>query len=251
MNEFDENISDKLRKRTITPSSESWSKLADKLEQKDKKSNRKFWWLGVAASFLAGILLSSLLFKTEEIIPEKNDVVIEENLVLPEQKNKEEIKLIPLEVDHDLVNVTTSPKELKSIKKIPAKTKQEENRPKNVVASAEIDKLATEEKINPEKEHQLFIAQEIDKKAQEVVDRVKELSEVREVTDEEIDQLIRNAQLEIRTRKIFDEQKNKVNAQALLQDVEAELDQSFRERIFVAIENGFTQVKSAVSFMNL
>lgn len=253
MNNFEENIKDKLNRRTILPSQESWSKLSGKLEKKEKKSTRKFWLMGVAASFLIGVFLTSLLFKAAKIDIEKQQVVEETKLIEKEKivpvssEIIQEQELMPLVKNNDLVEVTDSPKALKSTEQKSIKTSAKKDQSTATVASETPTTTKTE---ITEKEQQLFIVQEIDKKAQQVVDQVKELSENREVTDAEIDELIRKAQLEIRTRSIFEEQKNKVNAQALLQDVEADLDQSFRERIFIAIENGFSQVKSAVSFMN-
>ena len=39
---FEENIKDKLEKRTLTPSSESWSKLSERLDAEDNSSKNQF-----------------------------------------------------------------------------------------------------------------------------------------------------------------------------------------------------------------
>ncbi|MDR6302090.1 hypothetical protein [Mesonia maritima] len=249
MNNFDKNIKNKLEERRLTPSDKSWEKLSDKLAEKEQKSTKKIWWLGLAASFIAGILISTLLFKTNQPEIQSTEIIVEEKSVqkIDAEENFSE-EIIP-EKDHDIVNVIDSPEELKSTK-TSEKLKKEVQEIATPKKSTPVEVVITEQETTPEEAHELFLVQQIDKKAQEVVDHVKELSKNREVTDAEIDALIKEAQLEIRTRDIFKENRNKVNAQALLQNVEAELDQSFRERIFVAIENGFTQVKSAVTFLN-
>ena len=42
---FEENIKDKLEKRIIDPSVNSWNKLSDRLDKhKDGSNNKKIWW---------------------------------------------------------------------------------------------------------------------------------------------------------------------------------------------------------------
>ena len=67
-----------------------------------------------------------------------------------------------------------------------------------------------------------------------------------EVTDTEIDSLLRQAQREILEDKIFGKD-NTVDAIALLADVEKELDKSFRDEIFDALKDGFIKVRTAVA----
>ena len=61
-NNFDKKIREQLERREINPSLNSWDKLNAQLDDKETKSTKKYWWLGIAASFLAGILLTSLVF---------------------------------------------------------------------------------------------------------------------------------------------------------------------------------------------
>ncbi|MDO1499629.1 hypothetical protein Q2T40_05710 [Winogradskyella maritima] len=85
---FEENMKETLEKRTMSPSPELWSKLADRLDE-DEKKNRKpvYWWLGIAASVAVLIMLSIGFFNsnTEEII----DVLVEEEV--PKQERIKEL----------------------------------------------------------------------------------------------------------------------------------------------------------------
>ena len=69
------------------------------------------------------------------------------------------------------------------------------------------------------------------------------------ISNTEIDSLLRKAQDEILTDKIFN-QEGKVDALALLNEVEGELDISFREQIFESLKTGFLKVRTAVADRN-
>ena len=62
---FEENLKDKLEKRTLSPTSESWSKLSERLDAEEKKSkNPIFWWLSIAAGLIIMIAVSVHFFKS-------------------------------------------------------------------------------------------------------------------------------------------------------------------------------------------
>ncbi|PHQ62576.1 MAG: hypothetical protein COC08_00130 [Maribacter sp.] len=69
------------------------------------------------------------------------------------------------------------------------------------------------------------------------------------MTDAEVDSLLRKAQEEILANKIFGEDYS-VDAMALLNEVEDELDQSFRDQIFETLKIGFLKVRTAVANRN-
>ncbi len=90
----------------------------------------------------------------------------------------------------------------------------------------------------------------IDTKIAEVVAQVNLLEQGDgELTDAEVDSLIRRAQREILTDKIFRQDKT-VDAMALLTEVEDELDQTFRDQIFEKLKAGFIKVRTAVADRN-
>ena len=70
-----------------------------------------------------------------------------------------------------------------------------------------------------------------------------------EITDAEIDSLLRAAQQELFTDKILNSE-GKVDAMALLTEVEEELDDSFRDQIFEALKQGYLKVRTAVADRN-
>ena len=69
------------------------------------------------------------------------------------------------------------------------------------------------------------------------------------VSDAEVDSLLRIAQQEILTDKIW-QQDGKVDAMALLNEVEGELDKTFRDQLFEKLKDGFFKVRTAVADRN-
>ncbi len=69
------------------------------------------------------------------------------------------------------------------------------------------------------------------------------------ISNAEVDSLLRKAQNEVLADKIFNKE-GKVDAMALLNEVEGELDKSFREQIFESLKTGFLKVRTAVADRN-
>ncbi len=90
-----------------------------------------------------------------------------------------------------------------------------------------------------------------DLKLLEVVAQVQELKKINNiVSDAEINALLDQAQKDIALHKIYNETTKKVDANALLQSVEDDLEQSFRDRAFKAIKSGYHYVKTSVAERN-
>ena len=86
-------------------------------------------------------------------------------------------------------------------------------------------------------------------KVDEVVASVKKLQENKtEVTANDVEALLNNARREIQTQRILNS--TKVDATALLLDVEWDLDKSFRDKVFDALGEGFNKVRTAVTERN-
>jgi len=72
-----------------------------------------------------------------------------------------------------------------------------------------------------------------------------------DVTDADIDVLLKEAQKEIIRNRIYNKTTSVVDANALFQDVEAELNQSsFRNKVFEALKSSYNSVKTAVAHRN-
>ncbi|MBW1294301.1 hypothetical protein [Aquimarina litoralis] len=270
---FEDNIREKLEQRTIQPSKTVWEQLDQELDaQNGQKKIKRYWWIGVAASVAGFLIIATLYMNTSnEIIPSNNHLVEtttekEDNSELEE--NNEVLKTKPeTQVVANEKIIKTQEKVIKTPIKEKKQVALEKTKiaPNNAIASS--DKITQAEEVSSEiiEETKAIKSSvvssdpvrgiekplEIDKaviqnKISDIVAQVQQLEQNnRKVTDEEIDALLKNAQLEITTQQIL--QSNKVNASALLLDVESELDESFKDRVFEALKTGFEKLKTTVA----
>jgi len=255
---FEEQLKDKLEKRTLTPSSDSWSKLSDRLDADDKKSrNPVFWWLGIAAGLIIMIAVSIQFFNndnTKEVLP-----VIVEDQVLDEQLESEkqilnETESIELVIENDVLEdekedvlIIEEPQiiDYKKVtrKKTKSKTQLAENngssnKPK---ASIQLEKLKKEVQIvNNKTLLKDAIASTLNDS------KTKSNS----VSDKEIDSLLKVANKELFKDKLQNETTKTVDANALLMSVEDDMGQSFRTKVFDALKDSYKTVKTAVAQRN-
>ncbi len=250
---FEEQIKDKLEKRTLSPSAEGWSKLAERLDADEKDSKKPiFWWLSIAAGLLIMITMSVQFFGTnesEEMMPQVADEeVIDERLEpkSPELKDQESIELVEENSSVEKKDTETIIKEPQILdykklvnKKAEAKTE--------LAATSEIYKSM---ELNPAKEddkNQLKTDVEVSFMKNAVADALKELkTENTSVTDREIDSLLKLASKELFKEKSQKETSKTVDARALLMSVQDEMGQSFRSRVFDALKDSYKTVKTAV-----
>ena len=268
---FEDNIREKLEERAIEPTVNSWEKLASQLdvhEAKKRKKDNKILWYSIAAVFV-GVLVITAVWKNRSLsedpnrieIVDRSDEILKKNqteITLDEQEKKE---IIPVEEKkEETVTIEKKKSEAISVKKqlavdnkVAEATKSNSNKVKDTfekVDGADLNKqFDTKEAVAAtlnEKEILPVDANVIEEKIADVLAQVDELQkDQNEVTEEEINQLLRNAQREITSQRIL--KSNTVSASALLQDVEEEIDETFKQRVFEALKTGFKKVRTAVA----
>ncbi|WP_179339730.1 hypothetical protein [Winogradskyella ludwigii] len=258
---FEENIKDKLEKRTLTPSSESWSKLSDRLDAEDNKTKKPiYWWLSIAAGLIIMIAISVQFFNTDEsenTLPQ----VVEEN-VIEEQLNDKNLEFNQKE-SIEVVNEDNSVIEEELKKETLPKTKaskiidykkviNKKSEPKTQLAEQgkSVDETITinkEEALNNEVENLLQEAKLKTAVAEAITNiKLKEPS----VSDQEIDSLLKIASKELFKQNLEIESLRTVDANSLLMSVEDEMGQSFRSKVFEALKDSYGTVKTAVANRN-
>ncbi|GFZ92832.1 hypothetical protein GCM10011531_25850 [Aquaticitalea lipolytica] len=235
---FEENIKDKLEKRTIQPSADAWQTLASRLDAKNNKKKSPYYlWLGVAASIVAIMFIASQLFVNN------NNTTIETPVIV--NTNKETIKKVESENVLQKKDVLTNNVEKESVKELNIKT------PKSEKTEVALLTKQKEEKTVLPKEVIVNKTSFEDLKVQQVVAQIQGLKDKGEsVTDKDIDALLDQAQKEITLQNIYNETTKTVDANALLQDVESDLQQSFRDKVFNALKSSYNTVKTAVAERN-
>lgn len=255
---FENDLKDKLEQRKLQPSVDAWTNLQKRLDvNQNKKSNKGFWWFAIAASVVGILIVSSVFFNKDQSDTIEPTLVNTEEQQMPKANEK---LVLPIKKETEIVIENPNTKKDKPVTKKSLAKKASESNPqlqqkqkalikgetKAIVAQAEtkidVKKMASEpiEKLSFE-----------DIKIQEVVAQVEALKKANlTVSDAEINALLDQAQKEISLHKLYNETTKKVDANALLQDVEEDLEQSFRDRAFKAIKSGYKYVKTAVAERN-
>ncbi len=261
---FEDQLKDKLERRSLEPSSEAWNTLQSRLDAHEKQhKTTRFWWIGIAASVIGIVFIITQFNKnatsqstapvivTTDDKPSVTTDVTEENVqdaVVNQEIKNQDLELV-MTSESNAASVSESNTE--NVYQATISDKQpkiiEEQPLENTVAS--IDKPDVIKEV--EKETPIKVLSAEDLKVIEVVAEIKAMQQSEtSVSNREIDSLLKQAQRDILRQKIFDETTQTVSADALLQDVEVELEQSFRAKVFDALKDNFSSVKTAVAERN-
>lgn len=240
-NNIDKPIKKALEEREINPSLKSWEELRSRLDANQKKKTPIYWYLGLAASFVAGILIVSLLFNTKTQLD--NPVVVEEQFVAPTEIKNELPVFDTIEKETEISDSNVS----KRVEEITVKEKESGNKPEtkpneNLVTDSAVVQSTVENE-------EALLNQKIEEVIAQVSSREAEQDSM---TASEIDEMLANATAEILKEKqkdIYHDQ-GYVSATDLLNEVEYELEQSFREKIFEMLKEGFNKTRTAVANRN-
>lgn len=239
---LEENIREKLQERELQPSSNAWSKLESQLDNNDKasKSNNKLWF-AIAASIAAILIVGALVFNPNN--KKASNVVVEDANSIEPESNVDTFKENSIIQENNIVEKEESYKEVIKPNEISRKSHRSISEEKKVttqaVASTETKAIETSIEDIKTKETPSFI----EAKVTEVVAQVKNRETI---TVEEVDALLLKAQREIQAERILNESKTQIDATALLQDVEGELERSFRDKVFEALGENFNSIRTAV-----
>ena len=271
---FEENIREKLQERELQPSKEAWNKLSDTLEKEPQKKKNRRLLMAVAAGFVGVLLVVSFLLDSKNNT-NIDQIVVEDNIT---PQVEEKITIDSNNEESIVENTTGSMAEVE--------TKREENFSENenirknnrteIVVNTQndmntlIEKDGTyHEEIQTPVEDEVIhdsvafntkdektVEEEpvktkndlfIDNKVKEVITAIEQIKKDKNmITADDIDALLNKAQRDISDNRILNSNDRKVDATALLIDVENELERSFRDRVFEALGNGFNKIRTAV-----
>ncbi|RZS92201.1 hypothetical protein [Aquimarina brevivitae] len=259
---FEDNVKEKLDNREINPSADSWDTLAKQLDdhqqEKAGKTNYTIWYL-IAASIIGIVIITSVVLTNNNITTTTPTQLVNTNKETPR-------KLVPNNTD-----ATTEDRivdQLKSntnlaVDEVAIDTKKEKN---EILSNTNARNTKFHETANvnrsSDKRSAIVLADKtsgemdndnveslVEEKVAAVFEEVQQLEQSKtQVTDQEIEELLRKAQQEITTQKMMEN--HSVDAMALLDEVETEMEESFKEKVFEALKTGYQKVKSAVAERN-
>jgi hypothetical protein len=227
-NKLETQFKEKLNSREIKPTEMAWDRLNAMLsvaepsdtEQAIQKPKRKFTWLYIAASFMGFLLISTVFFNQKEsTIDIKKPTVVIEN-TSPEENSKTEVK-----------SIKTEPYFSKTFLK--QKTKPLVQAQKNTKHKVEDPTVKTQEnvevEIQPNNRNEIIVA-------------------YKSATPENIDSLLasveKNQKVGVKNSSV------KINSTDLLNQVDGELQVSFREKALNTITQKYKEAKEALANRN-
>ena len=232
-NKFEKDLKTKLDNREIQPSEQAWDKLEAMLTMQERPK-KKFPWFLIAASLIGIVFLMTILFKsnvlsTNEIeIQNKNSVVTNDTILSTEKKSV-------INKDTQILNLQ-----------------------ENAVAVAN-ENPTSNQQLNSKKKRVSIINNNQNQEVAVINKPINEKSLENNI-DESTKQKVSNEPIEIAAIPTFDENKNnielqkstlKVDASALLSQVDDELRQERQLTIFQKIGNNLQTVRTLVAERNI
>ncbi|MFB3386775.1 hypothetical protein [Flavobacterium sp. LAR06] len=234
-NNFEKDFREKLNERKIEPSDKAWDRLDAMLSvaEEKKQPKKKNKWLYIAASVVGFLLVGTFFFNQKESKAEtsKNTIVIKE------AQKKDSVEKPTLNtIDPVKTEVVISEKPA-----VQYSNKKEEN-----ISNQKTDKTIKNES------NQIAESSIIIKNNQEKQSINNQTSVVETSKSETVDQLLDSAEKTIiAENSTKPKSRVKINANDLLNQVDGELELSFREKLISKINRNYQTVKVAVANRNV
>lgn len=235
-NNFEKDFREKLNQREIEPSNQAWDRLdamlsvaeEKKIKLDSKKSTRK--WLYIAASVVGFLLVGTFFFNKKE-----NTIEASINTVVEKEVIKDSVeKPILNNIDSSKTEIVLS--ENPSEQTINKETTRDNQKPN---------------KINKKESNQIAESSIIIKKNQEKQSINNQTAVVETPKKENVDQLLDSAEKTVLAENSAKPKaKIKINASDLLNQVDGELEQSFREKVITKVNKNYQTVKVALANRN-
>ena len=241
---LEDHIKKTLKETEIAPSEAAWPKIKEQIGQDTKPKNTGYFRFGIAAGFIGVLLLSVLYYTADDTDLNQEMQIVPQPSTSVADIEKEQLIKVPLaEEESSMIEVKDSFEEDDAESAEVAK--KEPKKKMVIVEETLLVNAGGNQNEVPEDPNAL-----VDIKTEEVITIVSVHEENNEeLTDKEVDFLLEMAEEDILTEK-RNNSDNSVNPEALLAQVEEELDQSFRDKILQKLKSGYNKVRTAVADRN-
>lgn len=234
-NKFENSMREQLEARKLPTPQNGWHELQGRLDKHDnqKKSKKRLMYVGVAASVIGVALVSFLMFKSNTTHHIVTDVQSVESPEMEQMPATSKMKI-------EQLNTVENIKENRSL--VITETK-----PKEQVEIADLaqNKIAKDKKVLQKTTAENLEANSIASGNTKVSKASFQESE--QITDAYLEDLLEEANQDLQMQQQgIKRAKQTVNAEALLEGVEDDIEHSFREKVFDVVKKGFGKVKTAV-----
>ncbi len=238
---FEKDFRGKLNRREIDPESGSWEELSARLNTDERGKSTAIWWIGIAASLVGGILISSLLFikpisESPEIVNAPAEEIFEEEM---EPRQSSQQKPASEEVA-ELQKASVKPLENIFSKKEPS----------SISTLASIgNPQETSNKGNDQTQEDPGLSlgtgtMEIPKDG--IAQALSKQEKTGGITDSEVEVLLAAAVAKISAERSAKYVSESIDPKLLLLEAQRELELSFRENVFELLKQGYFKAKTAV-----
>lgn len=231
-NKLENEIREQLGKREIQPSSQSWDRLDAMLSVEESKGNKKsFSWLKIAASLVCFLGVGYFFYNSGDNTLEK----VDSNVVVFEETQKPSEN----ETKIDQVKITDSSKSII------------EGNNKSLVSSeagnAIGKKVEIVESIRANKDREIALKSTSDDEvvSLEVQNESKSILETNQQQKNE-----NNNQVVAELKNPVKKQKLKIDPNSLLNQVDGEIQLTFRQKVMKTVTKGYKEAKEAVASRN-
>ena len=255
---FEDNIREKLEGREIEPSSGAWKKLSERLDENSKKKSNYTIWYAIAASII-GLLIAVSVFSNRgdklnenstdfvDVNTSERDVPTEKVPNAIENTSEENNKTIVVAEESNPIKLIEKT-ETRLVKSLPKKKKMVLENKESEVSEAIAKTIEEDQAGKMSRISEEIVSNDeliMDKRINELVAQVELRQQNNEiVSEEEINTLLTNAERKIQAERILDSKK--IDPAALLGDVEVEMEDSFREKVFKALGDGYDIIKTGL-----
>jgi len=252
LNKFEENTREILGKREIKPSAQSWEKLEAKLDAEAHKTSPTPWKYiaaAVAVLIIAGTFMWNNDFsESPQVVEEPVNEIIKKPEVKQDFTPEDKTLIAAEEIEKE--KEISAEKKIKN--KVASKSKPavlaEKTSEAPVLEEVRIEEAVVLETISldpPILEEKL-----IQSKLEEII---ASTANDDEISEDEVNALLAQAASEIsrdRDRSQFYNSNTEISANALLAEVEDEIYQSFKAKVFEVLKEGYLKAKTAVANRN-
>jgi len=238
---FEKDFSEKLNKRKLAPKAGNWEELSARLNSEEKSKRPMFWWIGIAATFVGGILIFSIMFNKP--ISETPEIV----KAPTEEFAKEKIESQQISFEKPASEEVIEPKKA-SVK--PVENVFSKKEPVVNSKFATVGKPQESSKTENDQTHMdpgLMKETNISGIPEEVIaEASSKENRTGKITDAEVDALLAEALTKIKGERSPKSVTVNIDANSLLLGVELEMEHSITEKVFDVLKEGYFKAKTAV-----
>lgn len=229
-NNIENQIREKLNSREIQPSTQAWDRLDAMLTVAEtKKPRRNFYWLAIAASFIVFLTVGTLFFNENAKETRSIKSVVIENKT---QKTSSEAAIETIQKD---VNATE--KVLKKTTKALVQTQNKGNMNDNDNVNSNDNDNIKNQTAKTEEAIAIVIQPN---------DKIEQIANQGKLNYIDVDDLLASVEKTSKTEK----SSVKINSAALLNEIDGELELTFREKTLNTITKKYKEAKVAIANRN-